>query len=363
MQNYDKEIGLRELVLQELHDIVDDLVIQNAERPKEIYSEENKYCILLTICLERCITFGMKESGFFAKRDLFEFLVKGSANGKDEYLQQDFNCVAQLLLHQSGKARAWIRKTINECHLATSLYSLASDREFIRAWYEPFAIMSANAINDLYKEIETLEQLHFQFNLKDRFLDQDALFTLPPSQYRGTHKLRRLRTEDDEDEPTATSSSSKSKARRRRKGRLKRDKSRRNANLKVDGDESDPQLEFDPNKSQSPNADKDTPDKAKKRKKKRKDKRKRKKRAGQDQDQDQEADQEHEEADAEADQEDEDPEAETPVCVERKKSMKEWQQELPVGGQQAEPVPITLGLHIHAYMHMTHCEFALACLQ
>ena len=178
METYDKEIGLRELVLQELREIVDDLVALNRESRKEIYTEENKYCILLTICLERCITFGMKESGFFNKRDFFEFLTKGSMNAKDEYLQQDFNSVQQLLLNKSGKARAWIRKTINDGHLATSLYSLASDREFIKSWYDPFAIMSTNAINDLYKEIEKLEQFHFQFNLKDSMLDQDNLFEL-----------------------------------------------------------------------------------------------------------------------------------------------------------------------------------------
>eukprot|EP00483_Globobulimina_turgida_P001187 UN01189 len=200
MQNYDKEIGLRELVLQELTDIVDDLIVQNEQNPKEIYTEDNKYCILLTICLERCITFGMKDSGFFAKRDFFAFLAKGSIDAKDEYLQHDFNSVQQLLLKNSGKARAWIRKTINESHLATSLYSLASDREFIKSWYEPFAIMSTNAINDLYKEIEKLEQFHFSFNTRDRLLDADDLFALPPSQYRGQENLIKLRNEMDVDE-------------------------------------------------------------------------------------------------------------------------------------------------------------------
>ena len=176
--NYDKELGLRELVLQELGDIVDDLQIQSEENPKRIHTEDNKYCILLTICLERCITFGMKESGFFKQRGLFEFLAKGSINNKDVYLRQDFQSVQQLLLKQSGKARAWIRKTINESHLATSLYALASDREFIRAWYEPYAIMSTNAINDLATAAERLEELHFQFNLRDRLLDHDDLFSL-----------------------------------------------------------------------------------------------------------------------------------------------------------------------------------------
>eukprot|EP01084_Bolivina_argentea_P018213 33931_1 len=191
-EDYDKETGLRELVLQELCDIVDDMVILNDSNPKQVYTEENQYCILLSICLERCIAFGMRDSGFFNKRDLFEFLAKGSTNGKDEYLQQDFNSVQTLLLHKMGKARAWIRKTINESHLATSLYSLASDREFIKSWYEPYAIMSTNAINDLYKQVEKLEGLHFQFNLKDRLLDEDDLFATPPSQYRGKHKLVRL---------------------------------------------------------------------------------------------------------------------------------------------------------------------------
>eukprot|EP01083_Nonionella_stella_P280571 954461_1 len=200
MQNYDKEIGLRELVLQELTEIVDDVVIFAEENPKQIFTEGNKYCILLTICLERCICFGMRDSGFFAKRTFFEFLAKGSMNAKDEYLQQDFNLVCQLLLDNSGKARAWIRKTINDNHLATSLYSLASDREFIKSWYEPYAIMSTNAINDLYKEIEKLEQLHFVFNTRDRLLDQDEIFSMPPSQYRGTNDLKRLRNDDESDD-------------------------------------------------------------------------------------------------------------------------------------------------------------------
>lgn len=183
--NYDKELGLRELVLQELSDIVADLQIQSEENSKRIHTEENKYCILLTICLERCITFGMKENGFLKKRNLFEFLAKGSNNNKDVYLQQDFQSVQQLLLKQSGKARAWIRKTINEAHLATSLYALASDREFIRSWYEPYAIMSTNAINDLHTAADRLEGLHFQFNLRDRLLDHDDLFSL----FRSTHTL------------------------------------------------------------------------------------------------------------------------------------------------------------------------------
>jgi len=339
MQNYDKEIGLRELVLQELHDIVDDLVIQSADRPKEVFSEENKYCILLTICLERCISFGMKESGFFNKRDLFEFLLKGSANGKDEYLRSDFNCVASLLLHQSGKARAWIRKTINECHLATSLYSLASDREFIRAWYEPYAIMSTNAINDLYKEIETLERLHFQFNLKDRTLDRDDLFTLPPSQYRGTHKLRRLRNEDDSDDDSALSASAsaptisadkKDKKSRRKKKRPKKEKSRRNLKVAEEGDESDTLLEFDPNKSQSPNANANDKDrdsaKKEKRKKKRRDKRRRKKKDVTD-----DVEAEHDDAAPEQQPTEPTEPAEDASEIEpraiRKKSMKEWQEE------------------------------------
>ena len=179
MDNYDKEIGLRELVLQQLSDIVDDLSIQSAQHNhKLIYTEENKYTILLSICLERCITFGMRESGLFTKRNFYEFLLQGSIKAKDEYLHQDFHSVSQLLLNKMGKARAWIRKTINESHLATSLYSLASDREFIKSWFEPYAIMSTNAINDLYVEIEKLEQLHFQFNLKDSILDQNDLFSL-----------------------------------------------------------------------------------------------------------------------------------------------------------------------------------------
>ena len=178
MENYDKELGLRELVLQELSEIVDDLQIQSEANPKLIHNEDNKYCILLTICLERCITFGMKESGFFKQRDLFEFLSKGSVNAKDVYLRQDFQSVQQLLLNPAGKARAWIRKTINESHLATSLYALASDREFIRSWFEPFAIMSSNTINDLATAAEKLEELHFQFNLRDRVLDHDDLFAL-----------------------------------------------------------------------------------------------------------------------------------------------------------------------------------------
>merc|ERR1712228_1164524 len=135
----------------------------------------------------RCITFGMKESGLFTKRNFYEFLLQGSIKAKDEYLQQDFHSVSQLLLNKMGKARAWIRKTINDHHLATSLYSLASDREFIKSWYQPYAIMSTNAINDLYKEIEKLEQLHFVFNLRDSSLDQNELFEMPPSQYRGLH--------------------------------------------------------------------------------------------------------------------------------------------------------------------------------
>ena len=177
-KSYDKEIGFRELVLAELTEIVDDMVALNEENRKKVFTEENKYCILLTICLEKAIVFGMKDSGFFNKRDFFEFLQKGSMNAKDEYLQQDFNSIQQLLLEKSGKSRAWIRKTINEGHLATSLYSLASDREFIKSWYEPYAIMSTNAINDLYKEIQKLEQLHFQFNLKDSMLDKDDIFQL-----------------------------------------------------------------------------------------------------------------------------------------------------------------------------------------
>eukprot|EP01083_Nonionella_stella_P273493 927743_1 len=192
----------------------DDLLIQKVETPKQIYTEENKYCILLTICLERCITFGMKESGFFAKRDFFEFIAKGSMHVNDEYLAQDFNLINLLLLHKMGKARAWIRKTINECHLARSLYSLASDREFIKSWYEPYAIMSTNAINDLYKEIEKLEDIPFQFNLKDRLLDHDNLFSLPPSQYRGSNKLERLRQDfdtADEDEAENTTNNEEKK--------------------------------------------------------------------------------------------------------------------------------------------------------
>merc|ERR1712228_985361 len=124
----------------------------------------------------------------------------------------DFQSGQHLLLKPTGKARAWIRKTINESHLATSLYSLASDREFIRSWYEPYAIMSTNAINDLYVEIEKLEGLHFQFNLKDSILDQNDLFSLPPSQYRGSHKLKRLRNENEsEDENKQSNDATKKK--------------------------------------------------------------------------------------------------------------------------------------------------------
>merc|ERR1719474_2219388 len=138
-----------------------------------------------------------------------------------------------------GKARAWIRKTINESHLATSLYALASDREFIKSWYEPFAIMSTNAINDLATAAEKLEDLHFQFNLRDRLLDHDDLFTLPPSQYRGKHRLKRLR--DD-------------KKRKRKKKRPKKDKKSRrkqsgDGNVEQTATES---AEFEVNKSLSP---------------------------------------------------------------------------------------------------------------
>eukprot|EP01084_Bolivina_argentea_P316725 549078_1 len=284
-RSYDKEIGLRELVLQELTDIVDDLLIQKVETPKQIYTEENKYCILLTICLERCITFGMKESGFFAKRDFFEFIAKGSMHVNDEYLAQDFNLINLLLLHKMGKARAWIRKTINECHLARSLYSLASDREFIKSWYEPYAIMSTNAINDLYKEIEKLEDIPFQFNLKDRLLDHDNLFSLPPSQYRGSNKLERLRqdfdtADEDEAENTTTNNEEKKQKKsnkRNRKRSIKRNKSRRNANLNEvnqSTEQSPLKVDFEISKSLSPNpTEEEEENKSKRSKKGRKKKR------------------------------------------------------------------------------------------
>merc|ERR1712113_962873 len=90
-------------------------------------------------------------------------------------------------------------------------------------------------INDLYKEIEKLEQFHFQFNLKDRLLDQDDLFSLPPSQYRGTHKLIRLKTEVDSDEENNNNNNKKKHKKGKRKKdkdkKLRRGKSKRNANL------------------------------------------------------------------------------------------------------------------------------------
>merc|ERR1719474_1679147 len=162
-----------------------------------------------------------------------------------------------------GKARAWIRKTINESHLATSLYALASDREFIKSWYEPFAIMSTNAINDLATAAEKLEDLHFQFNLRDRLLDHDDLFTLPPSQYRGQHRLKRLRDEEDSDDD------------RKRKKKKKRPKKDRSSRRKKGGnvEETAAELDFEANKSLSPPSENGS-----KRKKKRKRKSKNKKR-------------------------------------------------------------------------------------
>jgi len=292
----------------------------------------------------------MKDSGFFNKRDFFEFLAKGSMNAKDEYLQQDFNSIQQILLTKSGKARAWIRKTINEGHLATSLYSLASDREFIKSWYEPYAIMSTNAINDLYKEIEKLEEFHFQFNLKDSMLDKDDIFELPPSQYRGQNELVRLK-EDTDDENTnddnKKSAKKKKKKKKERKERMKRAKSTRNANLNEVVDEqqnaTNLTVDLDPNKSMSPISDNDSTPK-KKKKKPKKDKKKKKKKKeyskssmnvlnGQEQEQD-DADDDNEDNNDEnvnnnnnPDIMNEDEEEIDNINQERKPSLKEWQEQ------------------------------------
>ena len=178
MGDFDKYAGFRDIILDQLGRCIDDILILFKQNKRHVFTESDQHCIVLTISLEKCITYGMKESTLFTTRDLYELIKQGSLSAKDEYLIQDFEISNGLLLTKIGKARAWIRKTMNQNHLATSIYALASNRQFIKSFYEEYAIMSTNRVNDLHKHIEKLQKIHFNFGLRDRILDDNAIYSL-----------------------------------------------------------------------------------------------------------------------------------------------------------------------------------------
>lgn len=187
---FDKNKGLREIILFKVRESSNDLAKLYYNDPHQRFDHENKYCLCFCICLEQCLTWGLKTSTFFMQRSFYDFLRKGIDACGDPGLRSSFETANALLLSKDGKTRAWIRLCLNQGTLAENLYALAANRRFVTSWYDPWSIISTNALNDLHEMLQSLSQITFEFKLRDRTLDKSSLFEKGPEHFRAIHNLK-----------------------------------------------------------------------------------------------------------------------------------------------------------------------------
>jgi len=188
--DFDKHRGLREVILTKVKMAASDVHNSWHNDPTQTFDHQQKYCVLFTICLEECLNFGMKESGFFKERNFYGFLREGISTSREPNLRNSFDRADSCILSKDGKARAWIRLCLNQGTLADNLYSLAANRRFIQQWYHPWSVVSTNALNDLHEITHMLRQIHFEFGIRDRELDNSKMFTSGPEIYRAQNNLQ-----------------------------------------------------------------------------------------------------------------------------------------------------------------------------
>lgn len=183
------------MLMAYLEEVVEDLTNLHHNDRKKIFDNSCGYTQLLSLCVERILSFGMHKSSMWVSRNLYE-CIRAAAKDIPSYpaIKSDWNTVDILNLSKPGRSRAWIRHAMNQGHLGDSILAMAGNFDFADNWFHEYSIMKqAKDIKQVYEWLESLSMFHWNLNVNDRGLNNEALWTdSTPGMLRQKMKLTRV---------------------------------------------------------------------------------------------------------------------------------------------------------------------------
>jgi len=194
----DKHEGYRMMLMSYLEEVVEDLTNLHHNDRKKVFENSCGYTQLLSLSIERVLSFGMHKSSLWASRNLYE-CIRAAARDIviiESYpnLKHDWSTVDILNLSKPGRSRAWIRHAMNQGHLGDSILAMAGNFDFSDSWFQEFSIMrQPRDIKQVYEWLESLSMFEWNLNVNDRSLNDESLWTdSTPEMLRQRMKLTRV---------------------------------------------------------------------------------------------------------------------------------------------------------------------------
>jgi len=186
------------MLMAYLEEVVEDLTNIHHNDRKKVFENSCGYTKLLSLCIERVLSFGMHKSSMWASRNLYE-CIRAAARDIviiESYpnIKHDWSTVDILNLSKPGRSRAWIRHAMNQGHLGDSILAMAGNFDFSDNWFQEFSIMrQPRDIKQVYEWLESLSMFEWNLNVNDRGLNNEAMWTdSTPEMLRQKMKLTRV---------------------------------------------------------------------------------------------------------------------------------------------------------------------------